>query len=371
MEVLKNLRVLNDLDDETAILVIQLALEELDNLLQAGKGKGKRSGGTSSAAEKALERTRDELQRHIRRIAARASKHRADGGGVTSSTVVRPLVSATGQGGTRVYDRPITRPGPRLGEPSSSSTSSVRKKPYVCPTNEKLSSSASTKKPPETRPAPSQIKNRGTLDTTERLVYHTNGESSSSAVTKKPLGKVPAPSQNESREPSDTAEQRTCSVCMEDFIWFYVASLPCGHHYCSACLTEMFKGAMVDESRYPPRCCEPISVEEGLPFLHWKVMRDYLEKKVEWDTKDRTYCSNKECLTFIRPKNIRKKKAKCPKCGTKTCSKCKKAAHNKNEPCLEDQELQQTLTLIERNHWQRCKHCGAGIERTFGCNEIQ
>jgi hypothetical protein len=363
MEVLKNLRILEDLDDSTATLVIQLALEELDHLLERGRERGKRSEGSYSEAERELERTRDELQRHIRRIANRASS-RIDGVGDGASWILdRPQGSTRGRGKSRVDDRPITSSPPRFGEPSSSGTSLPRRSSYVHPTNSESSSSTPRKNPAETRPAPARRR---------PYVYPSDVESSNSASTNQPAEAQPSPPQNEDTELLDTTRRHTCVVCMEDFIWFYTASLPCGHHYCSTCLTEMFIGATTDESRYPPRCCEPISLELGRPFLLWKVTRDYLLKKEEWDTKDRTYCSNKDCLIFIRPWFIRGNgnDARCPKCWTKTCVKCKKAAHSRDAQCVDDPELQQTLTLITKNRWQRCKDCGAGIERTFGCNEI-
>jgi len=157
---------------------------------------------------------------------------------------------------------------------------------------------------------------------------------------------------------------------MEEFIRSGLTELPCGHHYCGRCLTQIFKAATTDGFRYPPRCCRPISLDQARRLLNMKVEKDYLEKRVEWDTNDRTYCSNKNCLAFIRPAIIRGKKATCSKCGKTTCSECKTAAHYNETPCGKDNDLQKALSLIQRNRWQRCTDCGEGIERTEGCNHM-
>jgi hypothetical protein len=59
MEVLRNPRILNNLDDATATVVIQLALEELGGLLQEERNWGRRSVGASSDSVRVLELTRE------------------------------------------------------------------------------------------------------------------------------------------------------------------------------------------------------------------------------------------------------------------------------------------------------------------------
>jgi hypothetical protein len=65
MEVTQNLRILEELDSETAVTIIQLALEELSQLLESDQGTNQQ--GTNSEARNRLERLRDELQRQFRR----------------------------------------------------------------------------------------------------------------------------------------------------------------------------------------------------------------------------------------------------------------------------------------------------------------
>jgi len=139
-------------------------------------------------------------------------------------------------------------------------------------------------------------------------------------------------------------------------------------------MTELFKGATKDESRNPPRCCEPISLDEGRAIVHWEAMNEYLEKKLEWDTvaKNRTYCSKTDCGVFVRPENVnlRGRTATCQKCGMKTCTKCKKEQHPTYKRC-HDLDFQGALDLIQENRWQRCSACGTGVERELGCNHMR
>jgi hypothetical protein len=105
-----------------------------------------------------------------------------------------------------------------------------------------------------------------------------------------------------------------------------------------------------------------ISLELALEFLSLEVVRDSLKMKFEWDAKDRTYCFDKKCLAFINPDTIKGKEAKCLKCNSKTCAKCKKIAHGKDAPCSEDEELKQIVQVIKRNHWRQYPRCKQGIE---------
>jgi hypothetical protein len=150
---------------------------------------------------------------------------------------------------------------------------------------------------------------------------------------------------------------------MEKFLYYNLAKLSCGQEYCNECLTAMFRRATAEESQYPPRCCrEPISLELAVEFLSHEVVRDYLEKKFEWDTKDSTYCYDNKCLAFMNLDTIKGKEAKRPKCNSKTCAKCKKIAHGKDAPCSEDEELKQIVQVIKWNHWRQCPRCKQGIE---------
>ncbi|KER00016.1 hypothetical protein AUEXF2481DRAFT_1471 [Aureobasidium subglaciale EXF-2481] len=87
-----------------------------------------------------------------------------------------------------------------------------------------------------------------------------------------------------------------CETCEENKIWFTVFNAPCGHRYCSECLTTLFDLCTRDEEVYPPRCCTQVSplqlVRQGLSS---ELIEDFVKKSVEWKTKDRTYCYGTTC----------------------------------------------------------------------------
>jgi hypothetical protein len=124
----------------------------------------------------------------------------------------------------------------------------------------------------------------------------------------------------------------------------------------------MFSAAVNQESRYPPRCCEPIPLNIASPFLFWKLARDYEEKKEEWECKDRTYCSNLDCRRWISPEFSEEKNALCRYCSLVTCRLCKGAAHV-GRLCPEDAAMERTVSLLRKNQWRRCPKCRTGVER--------
>jgi hypothetical protein len=132
----------------------------------------------------------------------------------------------------------------------------------------------------------------------------------------------------------------------------------------------MFSASINEESRYPPRCCEPIPLDVARPFLFWRLTRDYEEKKEEWECKDRTYCSSPNCRRWIPPEFSEENNALCRHCYLVTCRLCKGAAHV-GRPCPEDVEMQKTLSLLEKNRWRRCPDCHTGVERIDGCNHMK
>jgi len=302
MDIIQNLRVLEEVDDETAVTIIQLTLEDLNQLFEADQATAQQ--GTNSEARRILERQRDELQRQLRR-----------------------------RGGT-----PVRGPGSAVAQP----TQEPINRPFHQEIFEALGGDrpvASTQGIPGAWPSPPLPASR-------------------------PQGEV--------RERLRDEPQLTCQICMDDFNTAEGLTLSCSHHCCRDCLNEIYRGATADESRYPPRCCADhgIDFEQSRPLLNAQILRDFLDKAVEWETRNRTYCSNRNCEAFIRPENIREKDARCTRCRTRTCADCKKTAHEASVPCATDEELQGTLRVLDRNRWRRCEGCRNGIERTHGCNHM-
>jgi hypothetical protein len=98
------------------------------------------------------------------------------------------------------------------------------------------------------------------------------------------------------------------------------------------------------------------------------LVKDYNKKKVEFETKDRTYCANHACAVFIHVQNSQGESVTCPECHTATCTLCKAVGHVGD--CPEDPAHKQLLELARANQWQQCPSCKRMIELDLGCNHI-
>ena len=89
---------------------------------------------------------------------------------------------------------------------------------------------------------------------------------------------------------------------------------------------------------------------------------------IEFNTVDRTYCSNSACNKFIPPATdtILPNTARCKSCATLTCTMCKEAYHHRRE-CPKDPSLEQTKQLARELGWQECPQCQAFVELRTGC----
>lgn len=160
-----------------------------------------------------------------------------------------------------------------------------------------------------------------------------------------------------------------CISCQESKVYFDVVEVQCGHGYCKPCIQELVDLATKAETLFPLRCCrQPLDMQDIDIFLT-KELKERLEHaRVEFDTHDKTYCCRPTCSAFIIPDTIEGDSAICAKCGTATCVTCKKAGHDGH--CPEDPELQTTLALADENGWQQCNACKGLIELETGCNHI-
>ncbi|KAM0425475.1 hypothetical protein ACHAPT_009264 [Fusarium lateritium] len=161
---------------------------------------------------------------------------------------------------------------------------------------------------------------------------------------------------------------RECIACGDRFPAMALSRSPCSHEYCRECLVGLVRASLQDESLFPPRCCgQNIPIKVGLWFSPGLV-GEFRAKKVEFETPNRTYCSEPSCSTFVPPTMIAGELAMCPKCRRITCVHCKGRSHE--GICPSDTASQQVLQLATENGWQRCKACHRVVELEFGCNHI-
>ncbi|KAH6711589.1 hypothetical protein BKA61DRAFT_486555 [Leptodontidium sp. MPI-SDFR-AT-0119] len=178
------------------------------------------------------------------------------------------------------------------------------------------------------------------------------------------------PKDNDARKQSPPKDElKSCVCCAEDFESAHTSQMPCKRDYCHFCVQRIVINSLVDEALYPPRCCkQPFDMDSMRQALTPELISDFYEKKAEFETVDRAYCSNPICSTFLYPVNIVADTGTCPKCLTTTCVMCKAATHKGN--CPQDTATQQVLELANTEGWKRCEHCKRMIELKYGCNHI-
>ncbi|KAI1269922.1 hypothetical protein F5Y18DRAFT_372016 [Xylariaceae sp. FL1019] len=159
---------------------------------------------------------------------------------------------------------------------------------------------------------------------------------------------------------------RPCISCMDDKPTNELVKTPCEHEFCHDCVRRLFDSAITDESLFPARCCSTeIPLDDLQPVLGVDRLQKYKDKKIEYETTNRTYCHRTECGVFIPLGFIEDDRALCPKCHVETCIHCKKQTHPDN--CPEDHELQRVVNMGEDNGWKQCIKCKSMIELTIGC----
>jgi hypothetical protein len=321
------------MDDLSASLVLSLQIEDVDVLLQGCKGKSPE--GRRSDADIALSAYRDELLNSKMRI-----DDRRMGRSIADAVRTDGTMIAT----ARVEEQNTTRDHEvacRLGgiEPPKQLTLDQSSEPYVEVEVLRqliiLNSSANE----------------------EDLNYKKEAEGSSSNLVQG------------TGEDGWSNNQKQCVACQEDKHKHDTLEAPCTHTYCHGCISELFEGAVRDESLFPPRCCrEVITLNSVKAVLSDPLISQFTAKAVEWGTLKRTYCALGTCSTFIPPESISGEIATCPTCGETTCLICNKSSHDGD--CPDDEPLQSLLTTAAANKWQRCYSCGRMVEITYGCNHI-
>ncbi|TVY45978.1 ATP-dependent RNA helicase DEAH11-like protein [Lachnellula subtilissima] len=160
-----------------------------------------------------------------------------------------------------------------------------------------------------------------------------------------------------------------CVVCEDIFEDSALATAPCDHKFCRGCLQELFQRSQIDESLFPPKCCGSMPPEQVREFLTRELMATHEEKRVEFETVDRTYCSDLQCHRFVRPEHITRDLGTCTTCNKSTCTKCKATAHE-GDDCPRDETTEALLNHGTEQGWRRCFLCRSLVEMMHGCNHI-
>ena len=172
-----------------------------------------------------------------------------------------------------------------------------------------------------------------------------------------------------SRENTSETARHECASCGEHRRAFETFRAPCRHYYCQECLSQLFELSTTDETLFPPRCCrQEIPLASVRLYLNGELVQQFQKKIIEFQTSDRTYCSRPTCSAFITPDNITGERATCTFCFTTTCTICKGTSHNGD--CPADTATQQMLEVAREQGWQRCYSCRRVVELDVGCNHM-
>lgn len=174
--------------------------------------------------------------------------------------------------------------------------------------------------------------------------------------------------------PSNT--DRRCFACTDVGKFYKVCQLPGGMQYCGDCLERMIKsqidGLSIPMSGGMPILLKDIRLYISEPtarlFIH--INQTYAQRRLEYETPNRTYCCIPTCSAWIQPKDIMDQKATCQTCHTVTCATCKNADHE--GPCENgvDPVEATLLELAGKKHWTRCPTCSAMTD-VDGCHYVR
>ncbi|KAK4445275.1 putative RING finger protein [Podospora aff. communis PSN243] len=323
-----------ELDPLTLGLVLQLQLQDLEELAQNIQRKGKGRQGEASDSVAAIEIFRHELSSCAQLLSDKAMcqsiAHAVDMDGDAIRTFVEEEERAisdrelalllSGVRKPRASGNGTSAPTPSLSDRMFDMIKTLAVRPRGCPASES----------------------------------DTHAESSTWAA---------------SRPPQTTTG--TCLACCDEFPLFKgVSCMGCSHHYCPDCIESLFRASITDETLFPPKCCgQPISIDLCRHILPVDFRGQFHAKKIEFETPNRTYCSQPSCSTFIPLGAIKGDVGTCVKCSATTCSLCKKPAHSTTD-CPDDPAARELMRLAEAEKWRKCSSCSRYVELTIGCNHI-
>ncbi|KAK5679925.1 hypothetical protein LTS10_007873 [Elasticomyces elasticus] len=160
----------------------------------------------------------------------------------------------------------------------------------------------------------------------------------------------------------------TCVACSHDYDANQTVHAACDHDYCAGCLEQLYNACMTDESLFPPRCCrQAFTWELVRNLLSRQLQEDFVVKRIELETQDRTYCHIPTCSAFINPAHYVQKTGLCPKGCISTCTECKRRDH---VGVCRDDPPEELLATARAAGWQTCFGCHRMVELIVGCNHM-
>lgn len=163
---------------------------------------------------------------------------------------------------------------------------------------------------------------------------------------------------------------RTACIICADRIYINVSvRAPCQHYYCHDCIRDLIRACTTDESLYPPRCCnQPFEERVFFPILSLQLRTTFQSKSREFNTLalHRVYCPTPTCSIFLGSSENSHGRIYCSSCYILVCTRCKQRAHP-GPHCPEDTATIAVRELAEAQQWQTCPGCRDVIELNTGC----
>lgn len=342
-----------DLDPETSKLIAQLTLQDIDEIDGSRKGKA-RANAPLSDEQIALRMQREYFQSSIREmndLAMAKSLHDAierDHSLLSSLSVMeqaaqddhnmalalsngRPLPEKSAA--QRLVEDPAFV---ELAQPADLPRS-------VNPITTKLSS------PTQRRTASSKV-----TDNPSRLGLLAIAPKVEGTARKAPV-------------PPPKFESAECISCGEVSRASSTLKGPCGHHYCSDCISDLVTACTRDESLYPPRCCnQPFKQDTLVPYLTAKILAVYNIKRLELDVpaSNRIFCPTPTCSAFLGSSESATS-LQCTKCRIPVCPRCRQRSHLGS--CSSNEATLQVKALATTMGWPTCPGCKSIVELQTGC----
>ncbi|KAG4440048.1 hypothetical protein IFR05_004498 [Cadophora sp. M221] len=329
----------HSMDSDTASLILQLQLEDSANLFSSCEGKGKGVEGVLTDNQLALQLYTEELQRNATIISDRCMTHSLVRACQTDGDV---LALSFSQEQREARDHQVAmRLGGRDVSLAITSTGVLANREEL---DDEVIEKLNALYIGTHKTSGSQSANEDEAedhDNSQAMVPYNSPSPPSTAESSKWAASRPRTSQ---------VPKRRCTICLDTFPSHSLSRAPCTHEYCLGCLQALFHASITDDTLFPPRCCQlPItpsttSIRLSLPL---SVVQQYEAKKIEFDTPNRTYCSNPPCSSFIRIEHIVEERATCQVCMVVTCVICKGAAHTGD--CPDDEALKLVLETAREN----------------------
>ncbi len=182
---------------------------------------------------------------------------------------------------------------------------------------------------------------------------------------------------------NEEPRRRMCYICLADHEHTQTTEVgDCSHVWCRTCLQQVFDLAAKNESNYPIRCCEAtpaIALDHVgvVALLGTDLILAVQARLVEYATKNRIYCHDPRCSSFIAPDAINERQATCAECHKITCMRCKEDFHEGECKAKSDKDESENQNEKSFEKWQTdngtatCRTCHRVIIISHGCNHMR